>query len=367
MKSQKSTLLTDRQVADMVIKLIEQGVVDEALYNLLCGQGHLLLEKRLVGKSSRDLHDEAHELAVEFMLHLRSKRLAHLQTAAHLKHELSKYLTRRDSPIYHEVWKILSQALIDLERDGVAVRLPLASGANRQTTEWCSNKHEGNPSANQQGFSEVAGKLPVYYPARTDGRLLSPTQARELAEQMLELAGGPILMQDLHGEAMKHVVSQMLHPISIEDDSAEEGKTATISRQLADRMQVFDFILQEEAESRARRIWAELEKSGDGQAMCVYFLPKHLLGVPVTGSELGDPRRISEASMRIRRAFQESMDFSFTLAEKQEASTLSGRDPSGGGMASHQAWLLGRISEVLIEFCSEKSWDGNLKTEKGEP
>ena len=363
----KQVHLTDGQIAAMVFDLVEQGRIGEGLYDLLCGQGYLLLEKRRAGKSPRDLHDEAHELAVEFMLHLRSKRLTNLQTAAHFAHGMSKYLTRRESPVYHEVWKTLSQALIDLEKEGVVARLPPASGANRQTTEWCFRKHEGNPPAPPQDFFEAAGKLPVYYPARKDGRLLSPAQAKELVLQMLKLAGGPILMQDLHGEAMKHVVSQMLHPVSIDESSAGEGETPAISRQLAERMQVCDFILQEEAEARARQIWDELEISGDGQALCIYFLPKHLLGVSVTGSELGDPRRISEAGKRIRLAFQKALDLSSTLFEKQAASTMGERDPSGGDIASNQARLLGRIAELLMEFCSEKSWDGNLKTQWGEP
>jgi hypothetical protein len=361
-------VLTDEQIAKLVYELINKDVVKGGLYELLCRQAYVLLESRLGGTSKGMLRDEAHSLAIEMILHIRNKRLANLQCAAHLDREMRKYLTRRESPAHHEVWTALSRALLALESDGVAARLSAASGANSQNAEWCLKGKEGMPPIPLENFFDEAGRLPVYHPSRKDGRLISPLQARELALQMLKLANGPILMQALHSEAIKHVVQTMAYAESLDGGMIEgEEATADVSRVLADRMPMLGYILEEEAVTRAGKLWNELEKSGDGRVLCLYYLPKHLLGRPVTGGELGDPRRVSEAGKRIRNAFQQALDLAPTLAERQESAAAARRDPSGGDLPGAQARLLGRIAEILMQFCSENSWDKHLNPEEGEP
>ena len=368
MNMSKESHLTDEQIAGLVRELIETGKIDEGLYNLLCAQGFLILEKRLFGADKGKTREEAHSLALDFLLHVRNKRLNHLRSAAHIARKLSKYLTRRESPAYHEVWKALSQSLLGLEKNGLVERQSDAGNTNSQATEWCLKGCINNPATNVQEFFEKAAGLSVYHPSRKDGRLLAPSQAKDLTLRMLELADGPILMQDLHSEAMKHVVHTMAYAESLDGEPGDGGdESAPVPRTLADRMPIIGYILEEEAAERADKIWRELEKSGDGKVLCVYYLPKHLLGKPVTGGEIGDPRRISEAGKRIREAFQKAIDLTPTLNERQEAATMDRRDPSGGGVAGPQAQLLGRIAEILIEYCSEKSWDINLKPRQDEP
>ena len=354
----KSPRLTDAQISGFLRALIEDGKVAEELYGLLCAQGFIILDKRLFGIGGKNITEEAHSLALDFLLYVRTKRLSHLQTAAHLIRELSKYLTRRESPAYHKVWKILSQALLYLEEDRLALRLS-RHGANSQSAEWCLKVNEGGPPVNLQAFSRAAAELPVYHPSRKDGRLLSPAQAKELALRMLELAGGPILMQDLHSEAMKHVILAMAFPQSFnaEADDCDES----VSLQLADRMPVLGYILEEEAVARAMSLWDELENTGDQKVLCTYYLPKHLLGRSITGSELGGRSRISEASKRIKTAFHSAIDLTSTLQDRQEAARMAQRDPADGDVSVPQLQLLGRMAEILIQFCSEKSWDFNLK------
>lgn len=360
--------LTNEQIARLVDDVINKSVVGDGLYEFLCKQAYVLLEKRLLGASGGRLREEAHSLAIEMILHIRNKHLAHLQCAAHLEREMRKYLTRRESPAHHEVWKAISQGLLALESEGVAVRQSTTGGANNQATEWCLKGNEGRPPIPLEDFFKEAARLPVYHPSRKDGRLLSPSQTKKLALRMLELANGPILMQTLHSEAMKHVVQTMAYSETLDGGTADgEGETADISRDLADRMPILGYMLEEEAVARAEKLWGELEKSGDGQVLCLYYLPKHLLGRPVTGGEFGDPRRVSEAGKRIRYAFQQVLDIAPTLAERQESSSTARLDPSSSDLPSAQARLLGRIAEILMRFCSEKSWDSNLKMNEGEP
>lgn len=361
MTTKGKRVLTDKQIAKQVCELIDKGVVRDDLYELLRRKAYVLLDNRLRGASKGMLRDESHSLAIEMILHIRNKRLVNLQCAARLDREMRKYLTRRESPAHHEVWTALSRALLALESDGAAVRLSAASGANSQNAEWCLKGNEGMPPIPLENFFDEAGRLPVYHPSRKDGRLISPLQAKELAVQMLKLASGPILMQTLHSEAMKHVVQTMAYAESL-DDTMDEGEEEAVgvSRILADRMPVLGYILEEEAVTRAGILWSGLEKTGDGQVLCLYYLPKHLLGRAVTGGELGDPRRVSEAGKRIRNAFQQALDLSPTLVERQEAAAADRRDPSGGDLPGVHTRLLGRISEILMQICSEKSWDIHL-------
>lgn len=359
--------LSDAQITAQITDLIQNGVIGEGLYELLCRQGYLLLEKRLLNAPKDRLSEEAHNLAIEMLLHIRSKRLLHLRAAAHVMRELGKYLTRRESPAHHEVWKALSQALLELEKEGKAARLSASAGTNSQATEWCLKGLEQAPAVDTQAFFEEAARLPVYHPSRKDGRFISPSQVRELAEQMLTLANGPILMQDLHTEAMKHVVQTMAYAETLQSGAEDAGDQAPISRELADRMPVLGYLLEEEAVERAGMLWKELAESGDDQVLCLYYLPKHLLGRPVTASDLGTPQRISEATQRIRKAFQKSLDLTPTLAEQQEAAAAERHDPSGAGVEGPRARLLGRMAEILIQFCSEKSWDAYLKPQEETP
>lgn len=353
--------ITDDRVAALICRLINEGEIDETLYDLACHRSYKLLENRRIGSKS-GLKEDAHSLAIDCLLELRTKQMTHVQSEGALAHELSKYLTRRESPAFHEVWKALSHALLELEKEGLVQRLSPSGGANSQATEWCIAGASGLPPAILENFFKDASELTIYRPARKDGRLLAPAQARELALGMLNLAHGPILMQSLHGEAMKHVVLQMIYPESIELNTGEDEGMKSESRDLADRMAVNDYILQEEAQVRARQIWDRLEESGDGKTLCMYYIPKHLLGASVTGNDLGDPRRISESGKRIREAFQEAIDLTPTLAECQESASMAHRDPSDGGLSGNQVRLLGRIAETLMSFCSEKSWDSNLKS-----
>jgi len=342
-----SRKLTDGQVAEMIQKLIERGEIDELLYDLLCGLGYQLLQKR----SEKDgLLEEAQSLAVEFIFHLRDKRKSNIQSAGHLSHELSKYLTQRDNPVSHEIWKFLSQALNELAKEGLAVRA--SDGANKQTVVWCLKDHTGKPSAKPEEFFRLAAHLPVYYPKRKDGRLLSPSQAKELALKMLDLAGGPILMQDLHVEAVKHVIPplQFAQPIDESPSSGEEEGAP--SHELADRIPVHNLWFEEEASVRADKVWGQLNESGDGEVLCIYFIPKHLLGRSVKQSELGSEQRVSEAVQRIREIFRDILELSPLLEER--------RDTANGVAQEFISNLLGRIMEILIDFCAEKSWDRNL-------
>lgn len=359
--------LTNEQIARLVDDVINKSVVGDHLYELLCKQAYVLLEKRLLGASSGRLREEAHSLAIEMILHIRNKRLSNLQCAAHLEREMRKYLTRRDSPAHHEVWKAISQGLLALESEGEAVRHSTTGGANSQATEWCLKGNEGRPPIPLEEFFKEAARLPVYHPSRKDGRLLSPSQTKELALRMLELANGPILMQTLHSEAMKHVVQTMAYAETLQSGAEDAGDQAPISRELADRMPVLGYLLEEEAVERAGTLWKELAESGDDQVLCLYYLPKHLLGRPVTASDLGTPQRISEATQRIRKAFQKSLDLTPTLAEQQEAAAAERHDPSGAGVEGPRARLLGRMAEILIQFCSEKSWDAYLKPQEETP
>ena len=359
---------SDAQITAWVGDLVENGVVAEDLYELLCKLAYVLLGRRLLTADKVILPEEAHSLAIEMILHIRTKRLDYLRCAAHLDREMRKYLTRRESPAHHEVWTTLSQALLELEGNGLATRPATAGGSNGQTTEWCRKGNEGKPDVQQHEFFEAESRLTLYLPPRKDGRLLSPSQAKELALRLLEVADGPILMQTLHAEAMKHVVQSMEYAESLDrGDAAGGDEDSPTPRALADRMPILGYMLEEESIERAASLWNELEGSGDGQTLCLYYLPKHLLGKSVKGSELGDFRRVSEGCQRIRNAFRRTLDLTPTLNERQAVAAADRLDPSGTGLPGAQARLLGRIAELLMQFCSEKSWDAHLKPTEDEP
>jgi len=349
----KSKFLTDDEVTGMIRQLVEEGVIHEPFYDLLCRLSYVLLQKRILA-GVESISEESHTLALEFIMHLRDKQKSNILSVYQVQHELKKYLTQRDSPVNYEVWKILSRALKNLEKEGIVERVAGESGVNRQSTAWCLTQHATNSPAKLELFFDAAASLPVYHPARKDGRLLAPSQARELVVKMLELAGGAILMQDLHAEALKHVVPPMLFAQSLDEAPAADDGDAAPRREVADRAPVIGFMLEEEAVERANIVWDRLQESGDGKVLCIYFIPRHLLGRSVKQSELGAPQRVSEAVSHIREVFQDVLDLSPLLEERREAADGVANDPL--------SMLVSRMMEVLMKFCAEKSWDQNLIT-----
>lgn len=361
MSSTGPTHLNGNQVVRLISELVEHGIIHEELYELLCRLAYVLLEKRWIQKKGASLQDQAHQLAIDLLLQIRRQRMTHLKTAQHLSRELGKLLTRQENPVGHTLWTLLSEALLQMEKEGRVVRVSASGNINRQDTEWSLTELAENPSANVEKFIQAAAKLPVYYPTRQDGRLLSPTQARELLMGMLGAAGGPILMQELHSEALKHVVHTMLYEEALDEvDSPEQGGSEGMSRTLISRQLQSGYIIEDEALKRAETIWKKLEAKEDNRVLCNYYLPKFLLGKAVTGSDLGSPQRISEASKRIREVFQEAVDLTQTVAEQREQAQMQQFDPLASYAPNYALQLLRRITELLMKKCSEKSWDKHL-------
>ena len=95
---------------------------------------------------------------------------------------------------------------------------------------------------------------------------------------MLKAADGPILMQELHNEALKHVVHTMLHGESIGgagDPGREDAEG--ISRTLISRQLQSGYIIEDEALKRTEMIWEKLDAKDDNRVLCNYYLPKLVL------------------------------------------------------------------------------------------
>ena len=358
-------------ILQMIGKFVDLGELDERLYGIVlelarqCVSGGGKMDSRIAEEKSRDL-------ASDFLIYdIRGENKRNIQTKAALKHELSKYVTRRDNPEGHELWSLLSAAMHELAREGSARRLNAKPGEyNDNDALWTSAPPRADgKKLDRVAFQRNAKAIRCFYPKqRNPGgvksgiekhgkkdatpRIIPISEARLLAEQLLKAAEGPIPFKLLVDEARRHVVLIGQY-IDLDDDSKNSAESLLKSPVL----QELDADLQEwisyESPDRADRIWQAVVKENHGRALCLYYLPKHFLAKKVVMGSVGPPQRISEQSEQICRIM--ALELAVERLERE-----SGNDQSDALLRLAWQALAGQVVERLMRKCTEKGWNQNF-------
>lgn len=260
---------------------------------------------------------EVEELASDYMILI--KRAKHRPCPVpdfktglrrHMKHVLKQEL----NPAWAELRELLSEALWELERQGLAKCLggtqPGIRKGQRNNTkfaEWVSvsvaNAHNGQPPrAAGSAFSRKADALPHFYPRgatrwhASAPRVIAPENAGKLAAMLLDCADGWVAMEDLLVEFCKHVhlLEAVSEPDSTDDEEdqneyvdRESAKQQSRERHLGLRHPATDDAFWELVSVLARKAWEQLRAEELTTIACQYLLANALLGRRAKLDEFG--------------------------------------------------------------------------------
>ena len=253
-------------------------------------------------------HLEADDLAIEFLLHLRKETKWMIRTKSGLKTEYGRWVTAFSSPAHHELWETLSGALHDLARKNLAWRLDApASNNNHNDAIWTGVEGTGGAAlCDLVAFQNTARRIKSYKPPGAgkwhvddkDGpKVISPSDAKELALALLRVAGGALRFRDLLGEFKRHVFA---FEQGGENDTDQSASPLSIHPAA---MQRFHDL----AHERAALIWDAASAGQSTDLLCDYFIPKHLEERSVTLEGFGDPRRVHERLQRMVQSLRQHL------------------------------------------------------------
>jgi len=338
MKEKRQTRAKSAQSQHAVARLVRRFVQDGDLSLELFEICHALAARILssVDQQPNELHDRAEELALDFLLDLRSSGNYAVATKQSIKLLMSRFLTARDAPANHELWEIVSEVLRGLTKCRLVRRLD--ADLSEANTNWSRYSMFGperdSRPFDEAAFEEAVAKIPWTCPRRQANtqttrtpRVLAPSMAKELILQLLEAAGAPILFKAIFEEVRKRVPLYKEVPLTPDtDDQEAEGPPVPT----ADPDEYF--WLYEESRRVTQRVWAGVEANGLHEVLCGYYLPKHVGGEKRTLQEIGKPQRVHEQvsklkallarELRIERCGPESDEFMYRALRRLTALVL---------------------------------------------
>lgn len=256
----------------------------------------------------------------------------------HMKHVLSEEF----NPAGKELWQLLSEALWELEREGIAMclggtRRGVRADQRNNTpfTQWAvmsvCNAHDGKPPpADVFAFEKKADKLPHFYPPGAIGwhddekqkrkgpRVIAPKDAEKLATMLLDCAGGWIVVRDLFCEFRKHV-----HLLDFSEPPPDnEGEQNTFLDQQAEKAQPrksklgprhtsaedvspTEGVFWELVSKLAAKAWDALRTADLITIACQYVLANALLGRKRKLEEFGAFQRVSERKAKVQQILRQ--------------------------------------------------------------
>jgi len=262
-----------------------KGEVREELYREVVTIARRALAKSAAERGRAPL-EGPEDLAAEFLVFMaEGPPLADLWRKSALEREFRRWLTRRNDPHGIELWHILSNALRQLEKEGIVQRTGLHRQRNNSNrTEWCLCRKAGAIGDPVKAEARDGG-IPHYGQRRTAGRILKGGEARKLVLAILEAFDGSVSMGEITTVARRHVFlpgreeSLDQSPTGEEhDDSLGMHESLELEESYA-----IDGLIGFEVASRARGIWDALARVSRGatrieatRVLCCYFLPKRV-------------------------------------------------------------------------------------------
>ena len=346
--------------------LLRTWVDDDDLPLELYEMTATMARQHLTNSPGGETEEAAQDYAGDLLMHLRQNNQRDLRTKTALKRELIRYITQARNPESRELWGVLSAAIRKLAKDGRARRIDGNEGANNSNrVVWTSTPpEEDHAILNIQGFRDRADGIRSYYPQREEGRVMPPSEARELLTALLHAARGPIEFSILFEEAKRHVVLQMQQKKELDAGNPDEegGDSGTLD--LADQHGEQQEWIGEEARHRSERIWTLLVELEVNQQFCLYTIPKDFLEHRITLEQVGETvastgRRVSEAHQQALGVLRDSL----ALERLGEDNRLASADPDRvlDPLRDTLRALTGAVVEHLMKKCLEHGLGGNFQ------
>ncbi len=299
------TSMPASDVCDSIRRLVEEQTIDSALYDRVVAIAGEMRRHASDSGQKKFLASSIEDQAGDFMVAVARQELSGtLKTLSDLNREFRRWLTRRNNPEGTELWSVISETLLKLEKSGTVQR---AEGFRRfnnsNQTPWYLPVHEGKA----RDFSlrdQVKTRMPRLGAKGEDDRVLKPTEARASVMAVLETFASPVAMGELVA-VIAECLPLMRVNESIDKPIGSDGDTTTFGDSLeADPvLQNYQMIIDEECEHATSHIWAEAaalcrrsqSKIIDGcRILCCYLLPKDMYGEKVTLSDFGPTSTVQQ-------------------------------------------------------------------------
>ena len=298
-----------------------------------------LANELLASSTVRDGMDVM-DLAHDFLVTARQEGIGGIEHKAGLRTAFRRHVWRSQNPASAELWETLSESLRELARQGRVCRVDADwSAPNGNRALWASGSSASpRDSADLISFEERAEQLKHYYPpgavcgfSGKVPKIISPTDARELAVALLHCARGSVTMKALFDAFRKHV-----HLFSVVASSDAEDGTTVLSEE--DRRHPdTELKLLELACDRADTIWETLSQRKLCDVLCGYVLPKVLEGRKVTLESLGKHSVVFDKKEKIMRLLEEELRPEAFAHDAVEA---------------HDPWHAKLVAEVVSELAA---------------
>jgi hypothetical protein len=332
--------------------LHNKGVLTDALFASIIQITHSVIKNAPdIGNDQKSIEDATQEWAGEFIVALMQEEISGtILTQSDLQREFRRWTTRKASPQLSELWRIVSAALLAMEKEGLVVR-PVKSRqySNSNSTTWALNQFENN-KAKPLSENDISSAIPRLSSKSEHHRILKPLEARTIITNLLGMCQGEITMADLVSIISKqipmlHITQQLDVPYESEQDSVSFYDHTPGGNILGDYL----FIIEEEAQMASKHIWIEAAalRSRNGEisgheVLCGYLLPKEALGQRVKLATFGPSSSVHDLAKSLYHILAQ-----WIPNPSSERETL-------------EIWLSQRITQEILEqlllFCSEKGF-----------
>lgn len=297
----------------------------------------------------------AEELAHAFIVALSKEEItSEIATAAQLRREFRRWLTRRDNPEQAELWQILSRSILSLERAGRVERPPSQRRFNNsnKTTWYLPGAQDAE--VQWEAEDEIASQLPSPRMKSEHDRILKPDEAEEMILIILGLLRGPIPFELIFRNIRKKLPLLRIDRLDAPLSGAEDGSSLSLQDIVESRdvPVCHEMIIAEQAEALAVDIWesaGKLERGGKKKIegryiLCCYFISKNYSEEKVVLERFGPKSTVQDLVTDLEALLRDKLsDFA-----------------SSGGSSVHDEYLRNSITREMMEkinaFCSEKGY-----------
>lgn len=318
------------------------------------------------GKHNREIgqgiekDQEAQESALEFILYLKDNLgVGSIRTKADLNREFNRWITKTNSEEDHELWSILSEALLALEKEGKCSKgKGFEKYNNSNQTIWFLSGLK-NEKPNLTNENRLISEIPSYSPvkrsveSKNQPKIIPPSSAQELVMHILKAVGGPISMSRIMNIAKGKVVLQQV--VSLQPSGNNEKDDDDPIAKIPDRDPAFAVYIQEEIDHRAILIWEEVaviergrkEKIPGHKILCLYILPSEILKKPVNLETFGPTSTVNDVKSDVFNVLHKHLYFEEMLDSFDE------------GLFPTQVIKIKIIQEINRK-CSENGYETGL-------
>ncbi|MFA6309698.1 MAG: hypothetical protein WC677_08225 [Clostridia bacterium] len=344
---------------ELMLEMLANGEICLDLFDMVDGFANIHV------KNPKNLHHDTvftpSDYASDFILYLKGNLGAQdIGTKNDLRRLFRKWITINNNPERHELWGIISEALLALEKEGKCERLPEYKAYNNgNSTIWFSPGFKGKQH-NPDIYEDKKRDIPTFSPMKIKAhskkmaKIITPESAKKLVVLLIESVKGEITMSRLVDYAANHVVLNPYRKKYIrgqDNDSEEDNETAN-----AKSVAIYVYI-EEEAENKADIIWSLLSRRNNAhKVLCLYIIPKYILNYHV---KLGDFGQSAKTIDSIKT------DVFDVLRENFHLDRLS--NTSSDEELNILKEVVGKTIEIINSKCSENGYDPSLLTNRDKP